>query len=196
MQNKSFILPAGRRLSWAPYIVNEKGDVYSCLSWRYLKQQDNGIGYKMVWLTPNEEDGKSRWYFIHRLVAQLYVPNPNSLPEVNHKDRIKTHNFYTNLEWSTHADNMAHARSTGKPWDIRRGDRHWNFGKHFNEQTKAKMSTAKIGVNHPKFKGYYLWEGKRYSSCQELAAVLDTYSVKINRMVRKGLIKIETPQAG
>ena len=62
-------------------------------------------GYERVNLT---HKGKSKQYFIHRLVATAFVPNPDNKPEVNHKDAIKSHNYDTNLEWCTRSENEIH----------------------------------------------------------------------------------------
>lgn len=53
-------------------------------------------GYLSVNLS---KDNKARTYLIHRLVALAFIPNPNNLPQVNHKSEIKTENFVENLEW-------------------------------------------------------------------------------------------------
>lgn len=45
-------------------------------------------------------------FSIHRLVAEAFIPNPNMLPEVNHKDEDKTNNSADNLEWVSHKENM------------------------------------------------------------------------------------------
>lgn len=67
----------------------------------------NGVltthGYLQVSLT---KDGKRIKRHIHDLVAEAFIPNPNNLKEVNHKDYNKTNNNITNLEWCTHQDNM------------------------------------------------------------------------------------------
>lgn len=55
-------------------------------------------------------DGKnSKAYLIHRLVAQEFIPNPNKLPEVNHKNRDITDNSVSNLEWISSEQNIEHS---------------------------------------------------------------------------------------
>ena len=74
-------------------------------------------GYSQVELSKN---GKTKKCLVHRLVAQTFIPNPDNLPEVNHKDEDKTNNFVflnedgtvdeekSNLEWKTHRGNINH----------------------------------------------------------------------------------------
>ena len=54
-------------------------------------------------------DGKTKTIKIHRAVAQNFVPNPDLLPEVNHKDGNKLNNYADNLEWVTNKENQIHA---------------------------------------------------------------------------------------
>lgn len=63
---------------------------------KILKAADNGHGYMFVNLC--KQNITSNCY-IHRLVAETFIPNPNNLPEVNHKDEDKTNNCVDNLEW-------------------------------------------------------------------------------------------------
>lgn len=57
--------------------------------------------------------GKRRTIYIHRLLAHLFVENPDNKPCVNHIDGDKANNDIANLEWCTHRENMQHARATG-----------------------------------------------------------------------------------
>lgn len=57
-------------------------------------------GYQAVYIR-NKETGKQQWRYVHRLVAQAFIPNPNNLEMVNHKDENKINNVATNLEWSS-----------------------------------------------------------------------------------------------
>lgn len=53
-------------------------------------------GYKQVGL---HKDGKSKRVGVHRLVAKAFIPNPDDLPQVNHKDENPSNNDASNLEW-------------------------------------------------------------------------------------------------
>lgn len=63
---------------------------------KILKLWPDKKGYLRVSLSKN---GKDKLFFVHRLVAEAFLPNPDNLPEVNHKSEIKTQNFPQNLEW-------------------------------------------------------------------------------------------------
>lgn len=84
------------------YLINKKGDIYSLKTKRVLRENFNN-GYKIVAL------GKQTCYFVHRLVAITFIPNPNNFPVVNHKNAIKTDNRVENLEWCTQKFNAEHA---------------------------------------------------------------------------------------
>jgi len=59
--------------------------------------------YPVVWLRRNGI--VHRKYFVHRLVAIAFIPNPNDHPMVNHKDHVKKNCHVSNLEWMTFAEN-------------------------------------------------------------------------------------------
>ena len=72
-----------------------------------LNARDNGKGYLRVILW---KDGKDKKYRINRLVAQAFIPNPDNLPEVNHKDEDKTNNRVDNLEWCSRQYNIEYSQ--------------------------------------------------------------------------------------
>lgn len=76
---------------------------------KILKLTDNGKGYKLVFL--NKDRNRENKY-VHRLVAETFIPNPNNLKEVNHKNLNKNDNSVHNLEWITSIDNKRHYRQT------------------------------------------------------------------------------------
>lgn len=58
-------------------------------------------------------DGKPKTIKVHREIAKAFIPNPNNLPQVNHKDGNKENNNVSNLEWVTNIDNAHHAIENG-----------------------------------------------------------------------------------
>jgi len=82
------------------YFVSENGKVFK--NGKQLKSFFNEKGYERVSLYLNK---KIKKYFVHRLVAELYLGNPNNLPFVNHKNYIRNDNSINNLEWVTLTQN-------------------------------------------------------------------------------------------
>lgn len=72
------------------------------IRWQYERilsnNKTNGNGYKIVSLNKN---GESKNKYIHRLVAEAFIPNPNNYKYINHKDENKANNKINNLEWCT-----------------------------------------------------------------------------------------------
>lgn len=74
---------------------------------RYLKTSFNSAGYKVVGL------GAGKQRYVHRLVAQAFIPNPDQLPEVNHIDSNRGNPEVENLEWCTSQRNKLHSIQQG-----------------------------------------------------------------------------------
>ena len=80
------------------YQISNKGNIKNVKRNKLLKIQFNK-NYKCIHLVGM--DGKIKNYTIHRLMAQSFIPNPDNLPCVNHKDENKLNNSLDNLEWCT-----------------------------------------------------------------------------------------------
>jgi hypothetical protein len=96
------------------YQVFEDGAVWSVKGFKFMKPQrqrkKNGKYYVYVRLS---KGGKVKKHYIHRLVAEAFVPNPENKPTVNHKDGNTENNVHSNLEWSTMQEQVDHAWETG-----------------------------------------------------------------------------------
>ena len=85
------------------YEVSNTGLVRNVVKGRYLKPGFDKNGYLKCVLS---KGGKQRTVYIHRLVATAFIPNPDGLPQVNHRDEDKTRNVVDNLEWCTSKYNV------------------------------------------------------------------------------------------
>ena len=104
------------------YHISKRGKIYSrwdingkgILSRRYhLKQPHlNKNGRYIIGLS-QPGIGTTKW-LVHRLVALVYLPNPEGLPYVCHKDNVPTNNSVNNLYWGTQKDNMSQASKDGR----------------------------------------------------------------------------------
>ena len=102
------------------YKVSNKGNVYRVerigargreCGGRTLKPAYDKDGYLKVSLCKN---GMRKNKYIHRLVAEAFILNPESLPEINHIDEVKDNNNVENLEWCTREHNLNHGTRTGR----------------------------------------------------------------------------------
>ena len=115
------------------YQVSNFGNIKGCNG---LRKLDNSNGYSKLTLHLNSKKHK---FYAHRLVAIHFIPNPNNLPQVNHKDGDKFNNHIDNLEWVSRIENMCHAKMLIKKSSIYTGV-YWS--------TDKSKWIAEIGINY------------------------------------------------
>jgi len=93
--------------TYGDYVINKKGQVKNTVTGRILSPVVGANGYPFVNLKQGI-DGQSPKN-IHRLLAEAFIPNPENLPMVNHKDENKLNYDIDNLEWSTYDYNNKHS---------------------------------------------------------------------------------------
>lgn len=108
------------------YLISDQGNIRTktrpgargtIVQGHSLITHENSSGYLRADIhLKGEPKGKS--YFVHRLVAEKFVPNYDNKPFINHKDGNKHNNSAKNLEWCTRSENEKHAWKTGLKSDI------------------------------------------------------------------------------
>ena len=133
------------------YRVSDSGEVMSFArsnSGKILKPvKSKTTGYLHINL------GRNYRTTVHRLVAEAFIPNPDNLPCVNHKDENKLNNNVDNLEWASYQYNLAYSDVWNRA-KVTRGDtsgcRNSFYGKHHTDATKelcGKATRGKVYVN-------------------------------------------------
>lgn len=88
------------------YKVSNTGKIFSVVTNRELSVIQKKDGYTCISLC--DKDHNKKQYRIHQLVAKAFIPNPNNLPMINHKNEIKNDNRVENLEWCTAQHNASY----------------------------------------------------------------------------------------
>ncbi len=107
------------------YKISNYGEVYSVRLQRLLKEWSSNEGYRKVDLNKN---GERTHFLVHRLVGESFVPNPDKLPCINHKDENPKNNRYDNLEWCTYKYNCNYGGHNKRISESKKGCIPWNKG--------------------------------------------------------------------
>lgn len=96
----------GNISGFSNYYISRRGKLYSKFTgnWKLVKPVMKNTGYLSNSLVG--DDGKRRNLYRHRLVALIYLPNPNNYSQVCHKDNNPKNNKPENLYWGTQSHNM------------------------------------------------------------------------------------------
>ena len=120
----------------------------------FLRLMEKRGGYLGLSLHKNNKLENFRTY---NLVAQAFIPNPNNLPQVNHKDGNKQNNCVDNLEWCTAQENANHALINGLKY--KKQSKYYGITFHKNLKQKKKPWEVQIWINGRKISlGYYKTE--------------------------------------
>ena len=109
------------------YSISDDGRIRNDETGRELKGTFKSCEYQKVSLMI---EGKAKCYMVHRLVAEVFLPNPYNLPVVHHIDGNKLNNNVSNLEWATISENNKHRftsseKITDMPKVIETFDENW-----------------------------------------------------------------------
>ena len=136
----------GRIKSLNRIIIRRDGKPQPCKE-KLLKFGKTSDGYRQVMFSMGKIN---KTFKIHRLVGIYHVPNPDNLPEVNHKWGEKDDNRACSLEWVTRSGNQKHAFATGLKFN-KRGESQWASKLResdiiaIRELLKANMKQKDIG---------------------------------------------------
>ena len=125
--------------------VVKRGNNFIPVKERILKMGDND-GYNFVILSNR---GKGKTAFIHKLVAQTFLSNPDNLPCVNHKDENTHNNDFRNLEWCTWSYNNSYKELRIRAAESKRKPilQYTKDGEFIREWSHAREAAEELGIN-------------------------------------------------
>lgn len=147
------------------YQINKLGEIKTLRSNKIMKYGYTTKGYKQVGLYKNK---KCKHLYVHRLVAETFIPNFNNLPLVNHKDENRQNNCVDNLEWCTNQYNLKYGNTQkNKKRKVLQYDLYGNFIKEWeciiDVEKILKIpnpNICKVCNGERKKAGGYIWRYK------------------------------------
>ena len=100
------------KLEVGRYLISSSGLVFDNRHGEIKATQDNGFGYRKTAFSIKGKRVVNR--YIHRLVATAFIPNPENLPQVGHRDHVKENNFVENLYWTSQSQNTRDGVKAGR----------------------------------------------------------------------------------
>lgn len=110
---RGYVKPYKHKGKELPYLISKKGQVFNKNTGQELKYYLNSNNYYGVSLY-NKDKKRSRFYAVHRMVAETFIPNPAQFEVVNHLDNNHLNNDVNNLEWTTQSENLKYAHNQGR----------------------------------------------------------------------------------
>lgn len=125
-----------------------------------------------------------KWQYIHRIIATLFIENPNNYSDVNHLDGDKGNNKADNLQWCSKSMNTQHAFRTGLMDKMIAINKKRLESYVMPQYVKDKMSVAKLGSKHYAHKYIYITPLGEFESLQIATEAHGTYRNKIYRQCK------------
>lgn len=164
-------------------------------SFRKVKGKEYPNGYYYVNILSEDYELKGEVFdlptykptAVHRLMALTFLEPPSDKHIwVNHKDGNKLNNTLNNLEWTTPSENIQHSFDVlGRK--VFTGKDHWLYGNKPSYSTRKAMSDQKKGEKHPKFKGYYYINGRKYTSMRQAGLDLSIPAKTIANRIKRNV---------
>lgn len=126
-------------MKYGNYLIYENGNIINTKTNEQLKPTLNRNGYYQVYLYNNPTE----YWTVHRLIATLFIPNPENKPCVGHWDCDRSNNSVDNLYWCTYEENNRHPITIERKSKAMTGKQSPMKGKHKAKEWKIKVSEAK-----------------------------------------------------
>jgi predicted XRE-type DNA-binding protein len=155
------------------YAVREDGIIFSKRNSLPMNFTINDKGYPCVSLSDN---GKPTFKSVHRIMATLFIPNPENKPCVNHKDRDRSNYNLNNLEWCTHSENVIHSVKNG-------GRKNWTRDNTGENNSNSKLNWLIVCAIRD------LYSTGKYSQ-NELSKIFNISQSRISKITKKQIWKL------